>query len=378
MEYNTVIKNDQDLDIQRKSSKIILAKKDSLVPRSPKKKRIGNRKLVEMLLKEKGPVVDIRASGPFDFLPNYKNPCWREVNGSSVITRCLPYFFSIGCSKCGTTYLWNLLSKHPEIADTLKETGHYINGRRLMGEPLGFYLDWFMSGVEDIVATKDANGYHSTIMGDGNPAMMYNNLRWKLDPANDPASLEPRYTNADTIFDLNPKAKIIAILRDPVTRLISEYTYFEKDQNKSAALFHDRVVRKTQEFRECTKDHTARYCAYKPEEGQEEMCGRIHIGLYAVHLKEFYRVFPQEQVLVLSMESCSRDYAPCLQRAFNFLDLGPVNNNTIRQYIETTTKVNKGKTSVSVWNSTKQLLKDFYKPYNEELRMILGSEFHYN
>ncbi|XP_052778490.1 carbohydrate sulfotransferase 15-like [Mya arenaria] len=253
-----------------------------------------------------------------------------------------------------------------------------------MRQTLEKYLDWFKSGVKEIVAANDTSGYHSTIIGDGNPSLLFDNRIWRRDPANDPESLEPRFTNADAIFHLNPKAKIIAILRDPVTRLISEYNYFKEDREEiqSAANFHNLIVRNTKELRDCMNNHTPRYCLYSFSSDEYwHKTGRVNVGLYAAHLKEFYRVFPPEQVLVLSMEACGSDYTSCLGKTLNFLELEPIDSMAIGQKVETKTnktRLNASKVSVPVWNSTIQLLKDFYKPYNEELTMLLGSEFNYN
>ena len=40
------------------------------------------------------------------------NPCWEEGGR----TFCLPRFYILGEMKCGTTTLYQLLSKHPRIA----------------------------------------------------------------------------------------------------------------------------------------------------------------------------------------------------------------------------------------------------------------------
>lgn len=64
------------------------------------------------------------------FLPNYKNPCWRQPGESEL--RCLPYFYLVGVSKSGTTDLYMQLKKHPKIArGNTKELGYWGKFRKL-------------------------------------------------------------------------------------------------------------------------------------------------------------------------------------------------------------------------------------------------------
>ena len=48
---------------------------------------------------------------------------------------------------------------------------------------------------------------------------------------------------------------------------------------------------------------------------------RLLIGIYHIHLKEFFRVFPREQVLVVKLEEYSKDPASAMDNIFRFLDL---------------------------------------------------------
>ncbi|XP_052782311.1 carbohydrate sulfotransferase 15-like isoform X2 [Mya arenaria] len=263
-------------------------------------------------------VVNLRNLGPFDFLPNHKNPCWRRIESIKTLKRCIPYFYLIGCEKCGSSDLWYRLVQHPEIAATDKENFHWISKTRFHGLPFEFYLDWFQAAVEGNISKTDSKGYHPMIIGDGNPSMNTYNEYWMLDPANHDTFLEPHFTNADNIYFLNPKAKIIAILREPVERLFSEYNYFAR--NQTSAKFHGVVSKMKDLFEECRRTHTDRYCVNtkKPEQSS---IGQIWKGLYYVHLGEFYRVFPKEQILVLKLDDCKINYDECLHRTFKFLEI---------------------------------------------------------
>ena len=56
--------------------------------------------------------------GPFQFLPEFKSPCWFNVQRE---LRCLPYLFLIGVPKAGTTDLFLMLNLHPDFRNYVKE-----------------------------------------------------------------------------------------------------------------------------------------------------------------------------------------------------------------------------------------------------------------
>ena len=70
---------------------------------------------------------------PFNFLENYKNPCWYEetITGTQTLQnlRCLPYFHIFGVCKSGTTDLYRRLLKHPQVVPNKgmiqKETSYW-------------------------------------------------------------------------------------------------------------------------------------------------------------------------------------------------------------------------------------------------------------
>ena len=70
---------------------------------------------------------------PFQFLDNYKNPCWYEdtITGTQTLQnlRCLPYFHIFGVCKSGTTDLYRRLLKHPQVVPNKgmiqKETSYW-------------------------------------------------------------------------------------------------------------------------------------------------------------------------------------------------------------------------------------------------------------
>ena len=48
----------------------------------------------------------------------------------------------------------------------------------------------------------------------------------------------------------------------------------------------------------------------------------LRIGLYSVFLKDYYKVFPKEQVLIQKLEDRKKDMNRTIKEIFSFLELG--------------------------------------------------------
>ena len=81
-----------------------------------------------------------------------------------------------------------------------------------------YFLRKFYKASQMIArSTTSGDGMHMQIIGDGSPSYMFDNRQWPRVPGNEGCS-EPRVTVASHIHHLNPKARILFILRNPVDR----------------------------------------------------------------------------------------------------------------------------------------------------------------
>jgi hypothetical protein len=127
-----------------------------------------------------------------------------------------PDFFIVGQPKCGTTALYEMLRRHPEIyMPDVKEPHFFVNDVRYRHAPatLDDYLQLFAdAGPEQRI---------------GEASVFY---LWSRNAAHDIAEMEPR-------------AKIIAILREPVgflrslhLQMVETYVEVEQDFRKALSL----------------------------------------------------------------------------------------------------------------------------------------------
>ncbi|XP_052773663.1 carbohydrate sulfotransferase 15-like isoform X2 [Mya arenaria] len=321
--------------------------------------------------------IDIMKLGPFPFLPNYKNPCWRTSSG---VLRCLPYFHLIGCVKCGSSDLFYRITRHPEVSDLIqKKEPKWIGGGAHHAHCCSFndYLDMYKSAVDKDIAKNDSSGFHRCVLGDGSPGTLVNNVQWEVIKHPEEAKAlnrsEPVFANADLIHHLNPGAKIILMLRNPIDRSWSAYQYFGLTSQKSQEDFHRLTVRSISDFQQCLSQNELRHCVYHSH-------NNVWPNIYHVHLQEYFRVFPRKQILVLNIESYSKDIRAAMEKVYAFLELGKL-PEAMWETVSTTTKRNELSSSRRIgnmWNKTRELLQDFYAPYNKELVRLLGSEFDFN
>ncbi|XP_041803824.1 carbohydrate sulfotransferase 15-like [Chelmon rostratus] len=252
---------------------------------------------------------------PRHFLPGVKSPCWYEEISSERSTdpyrnnhycpgsptretlcdimrpnfhkhlqhrdgklfrlRCLPYFYIIGQPKCGTTDLYSRLRMHPEVQYSIIKEPQWWTRRRCGYThiqsafkgifPVEDYLDLFDKAAQHIQEemTRNSSGDHHItqfVTVEASGAIMWDNQVWRY-VRRDRKETEPGFLTQDFIHALQPGAKLIIILRDPVERLYSDYLYFRRDK-KTVKDFHQKAMKSVQLFQSCLSEWSLRSCVH--------------------------------------------------------------------------------------------------------------------
>lgn len=356
------------------------------------------------------------------FLPNFKNPCWYErLYGSDVYKnnkylvvsrsarhkslqlinewskrlssnrntaqrlRCLPYFQVIGQPKCGSTDLfWRIMRHNDVLSPPIKELHWWSRNRQGKNVnftdiiPLPQYVDMFDQAALQIERSPDTDvqdvKYYSKISGEASVSTFWENDDWFHYPEN-AGHEDPVYTNADYVKKLLPNSKLILLLRNPIDRLFSDYLYFNMGK-KSSEAFHQRMANGVAVYRNCTEAHSMRHCVYNRAVALQSAT-RLRVGLYVIYLRDWLKVFPREQILILRLEDYSKDLAGVIKTVFTFLKLRKLNNTEFNHVIHVpiaNERKNKDKQVGQMLDKTKQLLREFYQPYNKELATLLGDD----
>ncbi|XP_037542242.1 carbohydrate sulfotransferase 15 [Nematolebias whitei] len=365
---------------------------------------------------------------PRHFLPNIKSPCWYEEisgelssdpyksnrfslrsksfknvcdhmradfprhvwhrDGKRFRLRCLPYFYIIGQPKCGTTDLFQRLLMLPEVKfNTIKEPHWwtrkrfgYIRFKQGFQErfPIEDYLDLFDLAAQRIQEGISGNSSgdqcaRHIITGEASASTMWDNQAWSyLHP--DLEQSEPPFLAQDFIHTVQPGARIIIILRDPVERLYSDYLYFTM-ANKSAEDFHQKVVESVQLFQSCLSERSLRSCVYNTSLFYT-MPVRLTLGMYFVFLVDWLTVFHREQILVLRLEDYAANLKNTIRTVFDFLSVGPLSEQVeaalSKRPMSNTRRV-QDKNLGPMLPATRNLLSRFYLPFNSELSSVLNN-----
>ncbi|XP_041118350.1 carbohydrate sulfotransferase 15-like isoform X2 [Polyodon spathula] len=312
---------------------------------------------------------------PSTFLPNVKNPCWYEEYTGNITAdpygtnlyalyskrfrtvfdylrnafrehlyrqgnkyyrfRCLPYFYIIGQPKCGTTDLYDRLRLHPDVRFTTFKEPHWWTRKRF---------------------------------GEASASTLWDNNAWVYFYENATAEGEPPFLIQDFIHAVQPNAKFIIMLRDPVERLYSDYLYFGI-ANKSADDFHEKVSESLQLFESCILEYSMKSCVYNTTLNNA-MPVRLQVGLYIVYILDWLTVFDRNQMLVLRLEDHATNRKYTMHKVFDFLSLGPLTEQKeaeITKSPASNTRRQADKNLGPMLPATREILKDFYTPFNARL-----------
>ncbi|MHC5822038.1 MAG: sulfotransferase family protein, partial [Nostoc sp.] len=228
-------------------------------------------------------------------------------------------FLIIGMGKGGTSSLYHYLCQHPKIIPATKKELHFFNKNFDLG------LDWYLAHFPPLPVE---GGF---LTGEATP--------WYLSS----------YEVEKRVFQLFPKIKLIAILRNPVTRAISEYYMNLKLMKEHRSL--EVAMTSELEILKGIVDPTQVSEKYWQTEQ-----GYLWSGFYFYFLEKWMAVFPREQFLILRGEDLYSQTDKTMKQVYEFLG---ISNYSLSGY----PKVNSGSYSKTS-NELRQQLSDFFQPHN--------------
>ncbi|HST32554.1 MAG TPA: sulfotransferase [Solirubrobacteraceae bacterium] len=207
---------------------------------------------------------------------------------SGAAPRRVPDFFIVGHQKCGTTALYEMLKRHPQIfMPEVKEPRYFV--------PELLRPDRVLSTLDGYLA----------LFADAPPGQLA-------------GEASPQYirspTAAQAIAQMQPQARIVAVLREPASFLRSFHLQMvhsdiepERDLRKALALVEERRQGR----------RLPRGCI-----SAEPLMYFDHVR-YVEQLERFHTAFSRERVLVLVYEDLRRDNRAAVRQILEFLDVDP-------------------------------------------------------
>ena len=300
----------------------------------------------------------------------------------------------IGAAKSGTSDFANKALSHPQIFGAVnKELYYWTQFKYTLNATLGDYCDLFDLSLLDLMKVKKTlNGkdFYPRVLSEYTSQTLGDDFFWRDHPKNKGLK-EPMHLKIHDIYQVNPKVKIIAILRNPTFKVYSSYNMYRRNMVHTPLDFHERIVASISWWENCTQGlglpvRTCAYscvpelpavlCAFSEDNnnrwGEEVVThsGEILRALYSVFVRDWLSVFPRHQLLFLRTEDSYNMSNVMVQQVFPFLDLEPV---TKQQAPEIFNDQHKNKRKyIPMLPQTQRILDQFYRPFNEDLASLLG------
>lgn len=264
----------------------------------------------------------------------------REGTNFLQAKRRLPQVIIIGVRKGGTRALLEFLNVHPMIQKSSEEEHFFDNDAR---HSLG--LEWYRRKM---------------------PFSFPGQITIEKSPAYFITDKVP-----ERIHEMNSSIKLLLIVRDPVTRLISDYSQLAANKAKKGKPLppFEKLV-----FKSGGKVNTN----YKA----------IKIGMYSIYVRNWLKVFNDRQIFVVSGDHLIRDPFIELKQIEDFLGLKHyvkrenfyynktkgffcVQNETLNKCLNES----KGRKHPVIPPVLISRLRRFYAPYNREFYQTVGRSF---
>lgn len=256
------------------------------------------------------------------FRLEYELRATKARTGGAPETGSLPDFVIIGAPKCGTTFLYHLLTKHPHVEPAAFKETHYFD--RLFEKGTEWYRGCFLP-------TRWKDG-RRTITGEATPRYLSH----------------PRA--AERMAEVIPRARLIALLRNPVDRTYSAYQFFRVRHGREKGTFEETI---------------AAHLDRPPNESP------LQKSIYVDHLLRWSTFFDREQMLVLKSEDFFEYPQEMLNRVLDFLDLP----DWTPRASDLQNKRNKGSYEQPIDSAIRRRLEEFFEPHNRRLYELLGIDF---
>lgn len=255
--------------------------------------------------------------------------------------RVLPDFIVVGAQRCGTTSLYNYLVDHPNVAPAFMKETHFFDNHFRKG--LAWYRAFFP--LRAYKAYTERVHRQRLAVGEASPYYLFH-------------PHVPRRVHATL-----PGVRLIVLLRNPVDRAYSHY-HHEVSTGFESASFEGALdreeVRLPGETDRLLRDET--YCSF-----DHFHYSYLARGIYVDQLERWVELFDRDQMLVIRTEDFYADPEATVMRVQGFLELPLWKSGRYKQY-------NLGHYT-DMEAGTRRRLVEYFRPHNEKLHELLGTDF---
>jgi len=228
-----------------------------------------------------------------------------------------------GVFKGGTSAAANNLGRHKDIEVPPREI-HFFNRH------WGNGVDWYRKRFR----------YNRKLVGEKTPSLLF---------------CKEAHRRMRSVV---PKAKLIVLLRNPITRAFSHWRFARQcEKAGTPKTFEEGIKRNLEALAKYDLD------TYYNKNINFDYVG---IGLYLNQLEHLLRYYPREQIFIAISERVKKNMRAEYNKMARFLGVGDFPQST------SFATRNVGKSKSKMQPVTSLLLRGFYQPHNEKLFELLG------
>lgn len=253
--------------------------------------------------------------------------------------RRLPSLVIAGAQKAGTTSLFGYLCDHPQCAPSLTKEVHYFDRNFTRGE------SWYRM--------------HFPLAGDSLHGIPERSITFESSPY---YMFDPRVPLR--MRQSLPDAKVIFLLRNPVSRAYSHYQHSRR-RGREPLTFEDAIAA---EGARLSDEHERLLQEPNYQSLPHQRHSYLARGIYADQLCRWQAHFPAEQMLVLQAERMFRQPAEVFAEVLEFLGLDRWNPDHFGNRYA-------GGYQEPMAQETRDQLMRYFAPHNERLFELLGKRY---
>lgn len=266
----------------------------------------------------------------------YDIPQWNRV---SAHLRVLPDYLIAGAQRCGTTTLYHMLIKHPQVLPALTKEVHFFDNHHARG------LAWYRSHFPTLwKMRRQAPNGGPRICGEATPYYLFH-----------PAA-------AERIAADLPNVKAIIMLRNPVDRAHSHFQHVTRLGHEPLSFLE--ALRAEPKRLQGEAERLLREPGYRSTAHQ--FFSYVARGEYADQLGQWFRSIPRDRTLVLLLDDLAADPEGTLAKVFEFLCLKP--------YELKETKLRNVLSYAHMPDEVRARLTEHFAPHNARLAEMLGRQ----
>ncbi|VEN74637.1 conserved hypothetical protein [Candidatus Desulfarcum epimagneticum] len=263
---------------------------------------------------------------------------FRKITGR---WRVLPDFVIIGAQRSGTTTLYENLISHPDVAPAIRKEVQFFS--KNFSNKESWYRSHFPLSATRFVKQKALRRQWMT--GEASPYYIFH-----------------PYT-PERFHALNPGARLILILRNPVDRAYSSY-WMQRRRGSETLPFREAIKAEPERMRKGIGKLKARPNELSFEHSWFSYIGR---GVYADQLAVWLKYFPRHQILIIRSEDLFEKPDDVFSGIFSFLGLPAYRLPVIKEHHR--------KKYPAMSEETRRALSEYFRPHNKRLYEMLGRDF---